>query len=98
MTIVPRTGPLSASSALATTSWYHRGKSSDCDVNTPLAMGGRGYRGTGEGPCPFLTGPDGLPPRRGGPDGAVQLAVRPSRRRHVRPAHRGHRRGDVARR
>ena len=28
MTIVPRTGPLSASSALATTSWYQRGKSS----------------------------------------------------------------------
>src|SRR4051794_1181544 len=27
MTMVPRTGPLSASSALATTSWYHRGKS-----------------------------------------------------------------------
>ena len=28
MTIVPRTGPFSASSALATTSWYQRGKSS----------------------------------------------------------------------
>ena len=27
MTIVPRTGPFSASSALATTSWYQRGKS-----------------------------------------------------------------------
>src|SRR6476646_6868173 len=27
MTMVPRTGPFSASSALATTSWYHRGKS-----------------------------------------------------------------------
>src|SRR5262245_61359986 len=27
MTIVPRTGPLSASSALASTSWYHWGKS-----------------------------------------------------------------------
>ena len=41
MTIVPRTGPLSASSAfITTTSWYHRGKSSDCDVSTlPLAIG-----------------------------------------------------------
>src|SRR5215210_765855 len=39
MTMVPRTGPLSASSALATTSWYHLGKSSDFDVNTALAMG-----------------------------------------------------------
>src|SRR3954467_8926740 len=27
ITMVPRTGPFSASSALATTSWYHRGKS-----------------------------------------------------------------------
>src|SRR3954471_16042076 len=32
MTMVPRTGPLSASSALATTSWYHRGKSVACGV------------------------------------------------------------------
>src|SRR5215213_854805 len=39
MTIVPRTGPLSASSALATTSWYHLGKSSDFAVKTALAMG-----------------------------------------------------------
>src|SRR6476469_1017913 len=38
MTIVPRTGPLSASSALATTSWYQRGKSSDWGVSTVLAM------------------------------------------------------------
>jgi hypothetical protein len=28
ITIVPRTGPFSASSALARTSWYQRGKSS----------------------------------------------------------------------
>src|SRR5437899_927309 len=34
MTIVPRTGPFSASSALATTSWYQRGKSSACGVST----------------------------------------------------------------
>src|SRR5579872_4187396 len=32
--MVPRTGPLSASSALARTSWYHCGKSADCDVST----------------------------------------------------------------
>src|SRR6478736_3655082 len=41
MTIVPRTGPLSASSALFTTSWYQRGKSSLCGVSTGgLAMAG----------------------------------------------------------
>ena len=34
----------------------------------------------------------GLPARRRGADRAVQLAVRPPRRRHVHPAHRGHRR------
>src|SRR5436305_15185292 len=44
MTSVPRTGPFSASSALATRSWYHLGKSSDWGVNTALAMGRRGYR------------------------------------------------------
>src|SRR5687768_13655872 len=39
MTIVPRTGPFSASSALATTSWYQRGKSSARGVTTGgLAM------------------------------------------------------------
>ena len=32
ITMVPRTGPLSASSALAMTSWYHFGKSSACGV------------------------------------------------------------------
>src|SRR5579864_4125517 len=34
MTIVPRTGPFSASSAFARTSWYHCGKSSDCEAST----------------------------------------------------------------
>src|SRR3954451_284793 len=34
MTIVPRAGPFSASSALATTSWYQRGKSSLGEVRT----------------------------------------------------------------
>src|SRR5947209_18683203 len=38
MTIVPRAGPFSASSALATTSWYQRGKSSDRGVNTLLGI------------------------------------------------------------
>src|SRR6202035_4356847 len=36
MIMVPRTGPLSSSSALARTSWYHWGKSSCRAVRTPL--------------------------------------------------------------
>src|ERR1700689_3020463 len=43
MTIVPRTGPFSASSAPDTTSWYQRGKSSARDVRDPAAIGER-YR------------------------------------------------------
>src|SRR5689334_5747032 len=35
MTIVPRTGPVSASVAFASTSWYQRGKSAACEVSTP---------------------------------------------------------------
>src|SRR5438132_4333291 len=48
MTMVPRTGPFSASSALATTSWYQRGKSVAWGVRTgafaiPSTLeGGRG--------------------------------------------------------
>src|SRR6202034_2622093 len=38
MTIVPRTGPLSAISAPATTSWYQRGKSASRDTIAPLVM------------------------------------------------------------
>src|SRR5438105_7191923 len=38
MTMVPRAGPFSASSALATTSWYQRGKSSDWGVSTLLGI------------------------------------------------------------
>src|SRR5690242_3548398 len=34
MTIVPRTGPFSASCALAITSWYQRGKSSSWETST----------------------------------------------------------------
>ena len=41
---------------------------------------------------PVLPLADGLPARRPGPDGAVQLGVRPPPRRHVRLPHRGHRR------
>src|SRR4026208_1530839 len=37
--MVPRTGPFSASSALATTSWYHCGKFSACGVSTLLGIG-----------------------------------------------------------
>src|SRR5579883_3233480 len=36
MTMVPRTGPFSASSARATTSWYQRGKSAARLVSAPL--------------------------------------------------------------
>src|SRR4051812_3022894 len=36
MIIDPRPGPFSAISALASTSWYQRGKSSACGVNTFL--------------------------------------------------------------
>src|SRR5580704_3322805 len=39
MTMVPRTGPLSAISARAITSWYQRGKSSARDTIAPLLMG-----------------------------------------------------------
>src|ERR1022692_4099584 len=39
MTIVPRTGPFSAISAPATTSWYQRGKSSARGVSPPLSLG-----------------------------------------------------------
>ena len=48
--MVPRTGPLSASSARATTSWYQRGKSSARGVSAPLVaaafpVGGRPVAG-----------------------------------------------------
>src|SRR5580698_8353208 len=39
MTMVPRTGPFSAISARAITSWYQRGKSSARDTIAPLVMG-----------------------------------------------------------
>src|SRR5918994_3008703 len=65
MTIVPRTGPLSASSALASTSWYQRGKSSACAVST-FAIDDGSYR-----PARFL--PEGVAAGSGsgpGPGGA----------------------------
>ena len=43
--MVPRTGPLSASSARATTSWYQRGKSSARGVSPPLAAPARSASG-----------------------------------------------------
>ena len=39
ITIVPRTGPLSASCALAMRSWYQRGKSSARGVSTRAMSG-----------------------------------------------------------
>src|SRR5262245_3017791 len=59
MTIVPRTGPLSASSAFATTSWYQRGKSSACAVST-FAIGDGSYTRL---PLPRPLGPRSDRPR-----------------------------------
>ena len=42
--------------------------------------------------CPVRAEPDRPPPRRQRAHGALQLAARARARRHVRPAHRGHRR------
>src|SRR5437764_15030400 len=54
ITMVPRTGPLSASSALVTRSWYQRGKSSAWGVSTgAFAMTGY-YGGTLPG-CEFFS-------------------------------------------
>src|SRR5262249_51696471 len=46
MTMVPRTGPLSASSALLIRSWYQRGKSSARGVRTGAFAMARWYGGT----------------------------------------------------
>src|SRR6266542_2961374 len=96
MTIVPRTGPLSAISALATASWYQRGKSSLCGVRTgvlaiALARYPAGSLPTRGPPRALRAVADRFPARRWGPFGAVQLAVRPPHRGHIHPAHRGHR-------
>src|ERR1019366_4597610 len=58
MTIVPRTGPLSAISARAITSWYQRGKSSARDTIAPLLMAAQ------------VTGVAGAPPTGPGPSTA----------------------------
>ena len=49
-----------------------------------------------DGPRPVLARADGLAARRQRAHRAVQLALRPPPRRHVHPAHRGHRRGPHA--
>src|ERR1700677_3610079 len=65
MTIVPRTGPLSAISARAMTSWYQRGKSSSRDTIAPLLMAAQR---TGV-PAALPTSPPSPP----GPDASVGL-------------------------
>src|SRR5271166_4370002 len=70
MTMVPRTGPLSASSARATTSWYQRGKSEALGVSPPFDAGDRSASGalvmagqaTGWAAGPWRE-PSGRPPR-----------------------------------
>src|SRR5919109_4673139 len=71
MTIVPRTGPFSASCALATTSWYQRGKSSACGVSTRAI--GRHYARSTATSCPASLGHRGMPYR----DREVDLTARP---------------------
>src|SRR5271168_463692 len=78
MTMVPRTGPFSASSARATTSWYHRGKSSDRAVTAPFL--GRGGPGASVGSAMAQTKPGPTPARsaggqRGGRHGPHLLEV-----------------------
>src|ERR1700688_526602 len=63
MTMVPRTGPLSANSALARTSWYHWGKSVAWGARTLLgAMAPRCYDLGTSPPC---AAPRCAPPSRG---------------------------------
>ena len=50
------------------------------------------------GPRPDRPQPDRAAPHRHGPDGPVQLPLRPADRRHLRPAPRGHRRRALDRR
>src|SRR4051812_27467552 len=71
ITIVPRTGPLSASSAFATTSWYQRGKSSERGVSTgALAM-------AAEATGPGSPAPSGFDRPPGAPmAGALAPAIR----------------------
>src|SRR5918993_2950591 len=71
MTILPRTGPFSASCALDRTSWYHRGKSSAWGVST-FAIGRGWYRPPGAAPS---AGAGGDRERGGGPADLVERAV-----------------------
>src|SRR3954447_23650941 len=66
--MVPRTGPLSASSAFATTSWYQRGKSSLCEVSTRATGPTYGVR--------LLTPPRGSAATRGDDSGQRDQVVR----------------------
>src|SRR4051812_41719861 len=99
MTMVPRTGPFSASSALATTSWYQRGKSVAWGVRTgALAMipnleagrgpgrgGGREHGvGSGQRPLGELGDPPGGGERREGHSAEVGGAEVRRRERQIR--------------
>src|ERR1700694_2827773 len=71
MTIVPRTGPFSASSARAITSWYHRGKSAAREVRgLGLAMWLRMLEAAGT-PGERRAGEHGVGPSQNGRRGAV---------------------------
>ena len=59
---------------------------------TSSARGGSAPAGpAARAPGPLRPVAHGVPPRRQRPDRALQLALRPPHRRHLRPAHRGHR-------
>src|SRR5919106_3351163 len=58
MTMVPRTGPFSASCALDSTSWYQRGKSSAWAVST-FAIGDGSYRPVRARPAHVRVGGEG---------------------------------------
>ncbi len=60
--------------------------------------GGSYNRGHDRRPRPHRAQPHRAPPHRHGPHGALQLPLRPPRRRHVHPPPRGHRPGPLDRR
>src|SRR5262245_26709588 len=68
MTMLPRAGPFSASSARATTSWYHWGKSSPWGVSTAslATMGPPPSRVGGSGGSLLEQGPSEVPAVDGG--------------------------------
>src|ERR1700687_901913 len=95
MTIVPRTGPFSASSAKAITFWYQRGKSAAREVRgLGLAMWSRMLAGagtTGE----RRAGEHGVGPRQNGRRGVVDLTGGGQRRNPHAAEVRRRQRGDV---